>query len=63
MQHSAAEASAMDPAGTHPLAMPYRIFQWGTGKFGLDDIIEMDPVEHAQKGHIWIFVIKNQAAA
>lgn len=55
MQHSAAGASAMDPFGAHPMAVPYLLFEWGKGRYRLADILHVEDVE--KKGHVWIFVI------
>jgi SAM-dependent methyltransferase len=57
MAHSAAGASHIDPFGAHPMAMPYLIFQWGRGKYGLADILE--PSDVAGKGKVWVFVIEH----
>ena len=56
MQHSAAGASEMDPFGAHPMIMPYLLFEWGKGKYRLDDILHVVGLEH-RKGRVWVFVI------
>lgn len=57
MQHSAAGASAMDPFGAHPMAVPYLLFEWGKGSYRLADILHIENVE--KKGHVWVFVIEH----
>ena len=54
MLHAAGGASAMDPFGAHPMAMPYLFFQWGRGEYQLVDVLEL---VHERKIDIWIFVI------
>lgn len=58
MGHAPGGASAMDPFGAHPMVVPYLIFEWGRGKYRLDDIFELAKVEHFNKGRVWIFVVK-----
>jgi hypothetical protein len=60
--HVPASAGAMDPFGAHPLAMPYLIFEWGRGRFRLDDILRRDRVAEKDKRQVWIFVIVPEAA-
>lgn len=60
MQHSAAGASAMDPFGAHPMALPYLLFEWGKGHYRLADILQVEDV--AKKGHVWVFVIERAQA-
>ncbi len=56
MAHSAKHASAMDPFGAHPIAMPYLFFVWGRGCFELTDILEIE--SKANNGlPAWVFVL------
>jgi len=57
MLHAPAAASEMDPFGAHPMVMPYLLFKWGKGEYRLIDILEID---HKQKHHVWIFVIRRE---
>lgn len=56
MAHSTAGASAMDPFGAHPIAMPYLFFTWGRGKYRLVDIIE-NPRKKNLDYEAWVFVL------
>ena len=58
MQHSPSGASEMDPFGAHPMLMPYLLFEWGSGKYRLVDILQVSEVE--KKGRVWVFVIGSE---
>jgi len=55
MSHSAGGASEMDPFGAHPMAMPYLLFEWGSGKYRMVDILKFS---HEKKKDIWVFVVR-----
>ena len=62
MAHSARFASAMDPFGAHPMAMPYLFFTWGRGRYNLVDILELEEKENNGL-KAWIFVLTRADAS
>ena len=62
MAHSARFASAMDPFGAHPMAMPYLFFTWGRDRYNLVDILELEEKENNGL-KAWIFVLARADAS
>ena len=62
MAHSAQGASAMDPFGAHPMAMPYLFFTWGRDRFSLVDILEIEE-KNNNSLKAWIFVLARATAS
>ncbi len=62
MAHSARFASAMDPFGAHPMAMPYLFFTWGRGRYNLVDILELEEKENNGL-KAWTFVLARADAS
>ena len=62
MASTPAGACEMDPFGAHPMVMPYLLFQWGKGRYQLEDIKLLDGVEHKRKGKVWVFMIRKWRA-
>ena len=64
MFHSASGASEMDPFGAHPMVMPYLFFEWGRGKYQLEDILKLKDVPMSErgvfksKGDVWVFILQ-----
>ena len=56
MAHSAEGAGEMDPFGAHPMAMPYLFFNWGKGRYALQDILEVEKKQN-NKHRAWVFVL------
>jgi len=64
MFHSPSGASEMDPFGAHPMVMPYLFFEWGRGKYELEDILKLKDVPMSDrgvfksKGDVWVFILR-----
>jgi hypothetical protein len=57
MSHAASGAGEMDPFGAHPMVMPYLFFEWGRGKYHLQDIVR-PALPKANNGlAVWLFVL------
>ena len=57
MAHSPKGSSEMDPFGAHPMIMPYLIFEWGKGRFQLEEILRPPRPKANNQLEAWIFVI------
>lgn len=57
LDHSARNASEMDPFGAHPMVMPYLFFTWGRGQYRLTDLLEVEEKAN-NRGKAWIFVLE-----
>ncbi|MEL6267786.1 MAG: class I SAM-dependent methyltransferase [Pseudomonadota bacterium] len=56
VEHDVTHTSDMDPFGANPMAMPYLLFQWGRGRWRLDDIVEIE--RKANRAiPTWLFVV------